>query len=227
MDDGVCAHVDDAEWYLSTTSSGASGVEQWLQWWIQSGWGDGVHLVDLTEQYSAFNLAGPLSRQVLQQLTAADLSNESLPYMSTRQIAIDGVSCRLLRIGFTGELSYEVHCPSGLPSIFGMPSWKQGPIARSSPLGLKHSGSCDWRKATSSSARTPTLSQILFPPTWPGRKNSRSGISWGSRSLRASLPRAPSSSWSDSRWIAVVRHPTKACRLSSRPAREIWRSWDG
>ncbi len=114
MDDGVCARVDEAEWYLSTTSSGAIGVEQWLQWWIQSGWGeDGVHLVDLTDQYSAFNLAGPLSRQVLQQLTAADLSNESLPYMSTREIAIDGISCRLLRIGFTGELSYEVHCPSG------------------------------------------------------------------------------------------------------------------
>ena len=137
MDDGVCAHVDDAEWYLSTTSSGASGVEQWLQWWIQSGWGDGVHLVDLTDQYSAFNLAGPLSRQVLQQLTTAALGNESLPYMSTRQLSIDGISCRLLRIGFTGELSYEIHCPSGFAQHLWEAIMEAGSDCSIQPFGVE------------------------------------------------------------------------------------------
>ena len=48
LNDGVCAHISDEEWYMSTTSSGASGIYEWLQWWLQSGWGDGVHLTDLT-----------------------------------------------------------------------------------------------------------------------------------------------------------------------------------
>ncbi len=121
LDDGVCARIGEKEWYLSTTSSGASAIEQWMQWWMQSGWGEGVHLVDLTDDNSAFNLAGPMSRKVLQRLTDFDLSNDNLPYMSTSSVAIAGVTCKLLRIGFTGELSYEIHCPSG----FALYLWEE------------------------------------------------------------------------------------------------------
>ncbi len=112
LNDGVCARSKDQEWYMSTTSTGASEVFQWIQWWMQSGWGDGVHIVDVTDAYSAFNLAGPRSRAVLRKLTDQDLENESFPYMRTRSARVAGVPCRLLRIGFTGELSYEIHCPT-------------------------------------------------------------------------------------------------------------------
>ncbi len=112
LDDGVCAHLQQEEWYMSTTSSGASGVFEWIQWWVQSGWGEGVHLTDLTDDFSAFNLSGPQARAALRQLTKRDLSNKAVPYMRVRSARVAGVPCRLLRIGFTGELSYEVHCPS-------------------------------------------------------------------------------------------------------------------
>ena len=120
LDDGVTARIDDEEYYMTTTSSGASGIYQWIQWWMQSGWGDGVHLTSLTEVNAAFNLAGPRSRDLLQTLTHADLSNEALPYMHTRDVTLAGVPCRLLRIGFTGELSYEIHCPAG----YGLHVWE-------------------------------------------------------------------------------------------------------
>lgn len=113
LDDGVTARIGDEEYYMTTTSSGASGIYQWIQWWMQSGWGDGVHLANLTEVNAAFNLAGPRSRELLQSLTDVDLSNEALPYMHTRDLTLAGAPCRLLRIGFTGELSYEIHCPAG------------------------------------------------------------------------------------------------------------------
>jgi len=113
LDDGVCAHVREGEWYMSTTSTGSAGIFEWIQWWVQSGWGEGVHVTDLTEAYSAFNLAGPRSRAVLRKLTDRDLGNKRFPYMRTRSANVAGVPCRLLRIGFTGELSYEIHCPSG------------------------------------------------------------------------------------------------------------------
>ena len=57
LDDGVCARISDHEWYVSTTSTGASGAVEWMEWWRQSGWGDGVHITDMTETHAAFNLS--------------------------------------------------------------------------------------------------------------------------------------------------------------------------
>lgn len=120
LDDGVTARVGEREWYMSTTSSGAGGMYEWMQWWLQSGWGDGVHLTNVTENYAAFNVAGPQARATLQKLTEADLSNKALPYMRTVDLMLAGVAVRLLRIGFTGELSYEVHVPAG----YGLHVWQ-------------------------------------------------------------------------------------------------------
>ncbi|MBM3280433.1 MAG: aminomethyltransferase family protein, partial [Candidatus Handelsmanbacteria bacterium] len=49
-----------------------------------------------------------------------DLGNGALPYMHARQGEVAGVPCRLMRLGFTGELSYEIHCPSG----YGLHLWE-------------------------------------------------------------------------------------------------------
>ncbi len=121
LDDGVCAHLDAHEWYMTTTSSGAGAIYEWLQWYRQSGWGEGVRITDVTEAFAAFNLAGPHSRRVLQKLTALDLSNEAIAYMHVREAEVAGVPCRLLRIGFTGELSYEIHAPAS----YGLHLWER------------------------------------------------------------------------------------------------------
>jgi sarcosine oxidase subunit alpha len=120
LDDGVTAHLTENEWYTTTTSSGASAIYEWIQWWLQSGWGDGVQATNMSEVNAAFNLAGPHSRAVLQKLTDTNLTNEAFPYMHARSFVIAGVPCLALRIGFTGELSYEIHCPSG----YGLHVWQ-------------------------------------------------------------------------------------------------------
>ena len=84
LDDGVCAHISEEEWYMSTTSSGATGIYEWIQWWMQSGWGEGVHLTNMTEVFSAFNVTGPLVREVLKQVTSCNLGKEAFPYMAVR-----------------------------------------------------------------------------------------------------------------------------------------------
>jgi sarcosine oxidase subunit alpha len=137
LDDGVTARLGQTDWYMTTTSAGASAIYEWLQWWRQSGWGDGVHIVNLTEAFAAFNLAGPRSRDVLQSLSSLDLSNAAFPYMAARAGDVAGVPCRLLRIGFTGELSYEVHVPAG----YGRHVWDSllhvGKAAGIVPFGLE------------------------------------------------------------------------------------------
>ena len=113
MDDGVTARVSKEEWYMTTTSSGAGRVYEWIQWWVQSGWGEGVHCTSVSEGMSAFNLAGPRSRETLAQLTDADISHEAFPYMRCKDIDVAGAPCRVMRIGFTGEQSFEIQVPSG------------------------------------------------------------------------------------------------------------------
>lgn len=135
LDDGVTARVAEREWYMTTTSSGSGAVFEWIQWWLQSGWGEGVQAVDLSEVYAAFNLAGPHSRDVLSRVTEADLTNERFPYMHIREANVAGVPCRLLRIGFTGELSYEIHCPAG----YGLHVW-ESLLAAGSEFGIRPFG---------------------------------------------------------------------------------------
>ena len=87
-----------------------------------------------------------------------DLSNEAFPYMHVRTGQIAGVDdCVLWRIGFTGELSYELHVPAG----YGLHVWETLLDQRrrpgdSAPSGWRHSAFSGSRRATSSSARTPT-----------------------------------------------------------------------
>ena len=90
MDDGVTARISKNEWYMTTTSGGAGAVYEWIQWWVQSGWGDGVHLTSVSDGTAAFNLAGSRSRETLQKLTDADISNEALPYMRWKDVDIAG-----------------------------------------------------------------------------------------------------------------------------------------
>jgi len=59
----------------------------------------------------ALVLTGPRSRDVLNKLTNADLTNESFPWLSARDIDIAGVSTRALRISYVGELGWELHHP--------------------------------------------------------------------------------------------------------------------
>ncbi len=109
-DDGTVCRLDEETFYVTTTSSGAGAVEQWFGWWMAS-WPElDVSHTDVTQGVCAMNLAGPRSRSLLSSLTDADLSNDVFKYLDGSQISVAGVRCLVLRIGFVGELGYELHC---------------------------------------------------------------------------------------------------------------------
>ena len=112
-DDGTICRLDESSYYVTTTSSGADAVESWFAWWLAE-WGMDVQLTDVSQGLAAFNLAGPRSRQILSGLTELDCSNESFAYLDGKRAQVAGVPCLLLRIGFVGELGYELHCPGPL-----------------------------------------------------------------------------------------------------------------
>ena len=64
----------------------------------------------LTDTVCGFNVAGPKSRELLQRLTNADLSNSAFPFMRSQRIVVAGVSVVAIRVSFTGDLGWELHC---------------------------------------------------------------------------------------------------------------------
>jgi dimethylglycine dehydrogenase len=64
----------------------------------------------LTETMCGFNVAGPKSRELLQRLTNADLSNGAFPFMRSKRIVVAGVQVVAIRVSFTGDLGWELHC---------------------------------------------------------------------------------------------------------------------
>lgn len=70
----------------------------------------GTSFTSMTEAMCGFNVAGPKARQLLQGLTEADLSTASFPFMRSRRIEVAGIGVIALRVSFTGDLGWELHC---------------------------------------------------------------------------------------------------------------------
>lgn len=138
MDDGVTGRLSEDHYLMSTTSSGAAAVWEWVENWLQTEHPDWqVHVTPVTTAYASMNVAGPRSRDLLRRLVdGVDLDNEAFPYMHVRTGTVAGVpDCVLWRIGFTGELSYELH----VPASYGLHVWEQL-FAYGADLGIQPFG---------------------------------------------------------------------------------------
>jgi sarcosine oxidase, subunit alpha len=111
MDDGTIARLDEETFYVTTTSTGADTVLEWFEWW-NAVWRMDVETINVTGSLAAVNLAGPNARELLGRLTEIDVSNEGFKYLDARRAHVAGVPALILRIGFVGELGYELHVPS-------------------------------------------------------------------------------------------------------------------
>jgi sarcosine oxidase subunit alpha len=111
LDDGTVCRRGDERFFVTTTTSGIGAMEAWLRSWLEgTGWC--AHLTNVTSAYGAVNLAGPRARDTLARLTDLDLSATALPYLGAVEGLVAGIPCLLLRIGFVGELGYEMHFPA-------------------------------------------------------------------------------------------------------------------
>ncbi|SLN09869.1 4-methylaminobutanoate oxidase (formaldehyde-forming) [Roseovarius gaetbuli] len=71
---------------------------------------EGTIFESLTEEVCGFNVAGPKSREMLQRLTNASLATDDFAFMRSQRITLGGVDCVALRVSFTGDLGWELHC---------------------------------------------------------------------------------------------------------------------
>jgi sarcosine oxidase subunit alpha len=123
FDDGVTGRLGEDHYVMTATSSGADAVWEWIENWLQTERPDWrVHATPVTSAYASINVAGPKSRELLLRVAEGiDLSPHTFPYMRVRSARIADIDdCFMWRIGFTGELSYEIH----VPAAYGMFVWE-------------------------------------------------------------------------------------------------------
>ncbi len=137
LDDGTTSRISDTQFYLTTTTAQAGEVMSWLEYLLQCHWPElKVHVASLTDEFGGMAVSGPKSREALQlALPGIDVSNEALPYMGVKDVPFGGTTLRLMRLSFSGELAYEVHCPAN----FAISLWEHI-LTAAEPLDIKPYG---------------------------------------------------------------------------------------
>ena len=140
LDDGVTGRLADNHYLMTATSSGADTLLEWAESWLQTEHPEWrVHISPVTSDFASINVAGPKSRTLLERVVeGVDLSADAFPYMRVRRGQVAGVEdCLMWRIGFTGELSFELH----VPSSYGLHVWEslmeQGSDLGIAPFGIE------------------------------------------------------------------------------------------
>ena len=121
FDDGVTVRLADDRYLMHTTSGNAARVLGWLEEWLQTEWPQlRVYCNSLTEHWATASICGPLSRRLLAELTTdIPLGAQDFPFMSWREGVVAGIPARVMRVSFTGELSFEIN----VPADYGMAIW--------------------------------------------------------------------------------------------------------
>jgi len=121
-DDGVTTRISENHYLMTTTTGGAANVLSKLEDYLQTEWPElDVYLTSVTDHYSTASICGPNSKKILNKLFPnLDLSDENFPHMSFKEDKLENINCRIMRISFTGELSYEIN----IESKYGHSLWK-------------------------------------------------------------------------------------------------------
>ena len=132
-DDGVLSRLGSDKFLVGTTSAGASGIAFWLEEWHQGEWPDlKLRIAPVTAQWAVTTVTGPRARDLLRTFaTDIDVSAEACPHMSVREGVFAGVTARIHRVSFTGELSFEV----SVPARHGQAIWRET-MERGRDLGV-------------------------------------------------------------------------------------------
>jgi 4-methylaminobutanoate oxidase (formaldehyde-forming) len=125
--------LDDERFWVVASDSAHRHAEAWMRRHLDTG--THAFVTDVTSGYGQINVQGPRSRELLQSLTTADLSNEAFPFRTAREIDIGFARALCVRITYLGELGYELYVPAEQAvHVY------ERIVDAGEPLGLRHAG---------------------------------------------------------------------------------------
>ncbi len=122
-DDGVTTRLDENHYIMTTTTGGAATVLGKLEDYLQTEWPElDVYLTSVTDHYATVSVCGPNSKKIVSQVIPdLDFSDDNFPHMSFKNAKIGKIKCRIMRISFTGEQSYEINVQAN----YGKSVWEK------------------------------------------------------------------------------------------------------
>jgi len=137
IDDGVVVKQGENDYYFTTSTARAGATVEWFRYHTRfDGWS--YHLVNLTDAMGVINISGPNARKVLEKVVDADVSNDAFPFSGYREFTVAGaIPVRAMRLGFVGELSYELHVGSSYMQALWDIIWEAGKAFKIAHFGVE------------------------------------------------------------------------------------------
>ena len=108
--DLTVSKLNEEKYMVVATDNMHKHAETWLQRHIPPD--AHAFVTDMTSAFGQLNIQGPRSRDLMQAITTADMSNESFPFRHIQEIDIGYARVLCIRITYLGELGYELYIPS-------------------------------------------------------------------------------------------------------------------
>src|SRR5204862_1590423 len=103
--------------------------------WVAKHLPSSVQIRDVTNALTVINICGPRSRDILQSVTDADIYNAALPFFGARRIDVGHANVLAVRVGYVGELGYELYIPQEFGAHVYDALWAAG-----QPHGIANAG---------------------------------------------------------------------------------------
>jgi 4-methylaminobutanoate oxidase (formaldehyde-forming) len=108
--DLTVSRLDHNDFYIVTGSAFGTHDLHWIRSHLPP---DGTAVVrDVTSARAVINLCGPLARKVLEEVAEEGVSNAALPFAHCKHITLGAAPALAVRIGYVGELGWELHIPT-------------------------------------------------------------------------------------------------------------------
>ncbi|GKX35720.1 MAG: FAD-dependent oxidoreductase [Rhizobiaceae bacterium MnEN-MB40S] len=108
--DLTITRLGEDHYYIVTGSGFGVHDSDWIRRHLPKG--GGAQLIEVTSARAVINICGPKARDVLQAVCEDDVSNEAFAFATARDITIGAAPVRAVRIGYVGELGWELHVPT-------------------------------------------------------------------------------------------------------------------
>lgn len=122
--DLTITRLGDEHFYIVTGSGFGTHDSDWIRRKLPKN--GTVHLIEVTSAKAVLNICGPQAREVLQAVCENDVSNEAFPFATAQDIIIGAAPVRAARIGFVGELGWELHIPTEFAAHVYDKLWEAG-----------------------------------------------------------------------------------------------------
>jgi sarcosine oxidase subunit alpha len=113
FDDGTVSRLGPSRFFVTTSTAHAEAVLRHMEYYAQVIWPElRVHIADVGERWAAMAVAGPRARELLEAAFGLDAGPAALPFMAARELVLEGLEVRLLRVSFSGEWACELYVPA-------------------------------------------------------------------------------------------------------------------